>query len=137
MNLTWTDWLPIADAMRAAPRTPGVYVARVGQTVVYVGRAGERGGAGVAGRLRAYANGKSPDSGLIGKATDRALSDPAFTHRCCERAEAGRGMTVRELAVTALGHWQVEVRSAATSDASEVERQLIRQYPTEHLWNVR
>lgn len=137
MNMTWTDWLAIAEAVRAAPRSPGVYMARAGGNVVYIGRAGDRRGAGVAGRLRAYASGKSPDSGLIGKAVDRALADVAFTHRICERARDGRPTSLRAIAVAALDHLGIEVRSAATEAAPSVERDLIASYPAGQLWNVR
>lgn len=138
MELDWTEWLPIADAVRAAPREAGVYMARNSAgSVVYIGRAGERRGVGVAGRLRAYATGKSPDSGLIGKAADRALADSAFTHRICEHAKARRPTTLRQLAVSALHYHGIQVRSAATVEAPAVELELIRRYPSDDLWNVR
>lgn len=52
---TWSAWEPFtADTVRMAPTLPGVYLFRQGSSVVYVGRAGERSGKGLQGRLRVY-----------------------------------------------------------------------------------
>lgn len=82
----WSAWIPFTDALSSAPRSPGVYLARLGADgpIVYVGLAGERSGngkrqaQGVRGRLKRYATGRAVTSGLGEAVCDRAFSDPAF-----------------------------------------------------------
>lgn len=136
--LDWTAWAPIDEAVQLAPRTAGVYDARLRHAgaPIYVGSAGDRRN-GVSARLRAYAVGKTPDSGLAGKAANRALADPAFCRRLVHAAETGSPWTVSQVAVRALDHLSVEVRSAATRDYVVAEAELIQSRPAEELWNIR
>lgn len=61
----WSPWLPFDAAVAAAPREPGVYLARqTADDLVYVGMAGERRGQGIRGRLNVYWRGKAAVSGL-------------------------------------------------------------------------
>lgn len=73
----WSPWLSLDEAVKVAPRLPGVYLARQGEMgpIVYAGMAGERSGQGIRGRLRAYASGKGLVSGLGEAVLDRALAD--------------------------------------------------------------
>lgn len=77
-GLRWSDWHPLDVAAPEATTDPGVYIARSGSEVVYVGMAGERRGLGVRGRLQIYARGRGAVSGLGEAALDRALADPAW-----------------------------------------------------------
>lgn len=77
-GLHWSDWLPLASAVSRAGTTPGVYVIRSGSQIVYVGRAGVRGGSGIPGRLRVYAQGRGAVSGFGEAALDRVLADPTW-----------------------------------------------------------
>jgi hypothetical protein len=45
----WSPWMPFSEARAAAPRQPGVYLAREGLDgpIVYAGMAGERRGQGI------------------------------------------------------------------------------------------
>jgi hypothetical protein len=63
---TWSPWRPFEEAAIAAPRLPGVYLARQGLegSLVYVGMASERRGQGLRGRLTVYRRGKAAVSGL-------------------------------------------------------------------------
>ena len=98
-GLQWAPWLLFEEAVRVAPREPGVYVARERPTgqIVYIGMAGERRGQGIRGRLRIYLTGKAAVSGLGEAALDRALADPAVarshdpTHSD-RRSSAGQAM---------------------------------------------
>ena len=47
----WSDWSPFVGAVAAAPKEPGVYMAKDDSQVVYVGMAAERRGQGIKGRL--------------------------------------------------------------------------------------
>ena len=69
----WSPWVPFAEALHAAPRLPGVYLAREGSAgpLVYVGMAGERRGEGIRGRLAIYTSGKGATTGLGEAAFER------------------------------------------------------------------
>lgn len=137
-DLNWTSWSPIEEAVRIAPTAAGVYEARLreGQETVYVGSASDR-KRGVSQRLHAYAVGKSPDSGLTGKAANLALTDVKFCERIARAAAGDKPWTISEIAVRALDHLGIEVRSAAAPDFRNVEATLIAGHPWDHLWNVR
>jgi hypothetical protein len=134
-QLSWTAWAPIVDAVAQAPRTAGVYQVRSGDQIVYIGSAGHRRN-GVAARLTAYRRGKSPDSGLAGHASSRALADPMFCQGITDAAEAGTPATVSTIAVRALDHLHLNIRSAATDDFTAIESQLIAEHRST-LWNIR
>jgi len=136
LDLRWTDWAPLEQAYRLAPSVAGVYEVRDAGRVVYVGQAGDRRN-GVSARLRAYAVGKSPDSGLAGHASTRALADPQFCVRITEAALAGAPWSVSRIAVEAYGHLGLQARSAAVADAVAAELQLIGRHDRVSLWNVR
>ena len=74
-GVEWSPWTVLADAVRIATTSPGVYLARAGGSIVYVGMAGERFGQGVRGRLTVYARGRAAVSGLGEAVLDRALAD--------------------------------------------------------------
>ncbi len=116
MELHWTDWAPVKQAYRLAPTVAGVYEIRDAHKVVYVGQAGDRRN-GVSARLRAYAVGKSPDSGLAGHASTRALADPQFCARITEAARSGDPWSVSRIAIEAYAHLGLQARSAAAADA--------------------
>jgi hypothetical protein len=59
----WSLWLPFVEAVAAAPRLPGVYMAKDSAQVVYVGMAAERRGQGIRGRLTVYRRGRAAVSG--------------------------------------------------------------------------
>ncbi|MDQ0733131.1 helix-turn-helix domain-containing protein [Arthrobacter sp. B1I2] len=65
---TWSQWIPFSEALKVAPRFPGVYMFRIAAEAhlgpVYIGMAGERKGNGLRGRLAIYASGKGAGSGL-------------------------------------------------------------------------
>ncbi len=136
MDLRWTDWAPLDQAYRLAPTVAGVYEVRDPQRVVYVGQAGHRRN-GVSARLRAYAVGKSPDSGLAGHASTRALADPQFCARITEAALAGNPWSVSRIPIEAYSHLGLLARSAASADPLEAELHLIGQHDRASLWNVR
>lgn len=138
MQLQWTPWASLPASVELAPRTAGVYEARIRSTntVVYVGSAGDR-RRGVSQRLHAYAVGKSPDSGLSGKAANRALGDPEFCRNISAAAEDGKPWTISRIAVEALHHLGIEVRSAPHTDHQAAEAALIASYPWDQLWNLR
>lgn len=67
----WSTWLRFDEAIRSAPKLPGVYLARAGAQgpLVYVGMAGERRGRGVRGRLEIYGRGRGAVSARAGSDT--------------------------------------------------------------------
>lgn len=98
----WSPWVPFRDALRSAPRLPGVYLAREGHAgpVVYVGMAGERAGSGkpqgLRGRLRVYASGKALTSGLGEAVADRAFADPYWLSERVDEARRGEPLRARD-----------------------------------------
>nr|NLI49681.1 hypothetical protein [Propionibacterium sp.] len=76
--------------VRASPTTPGVYLFRQRGALVYVGRAGERSGKGLRGRLTIYVSGRAPHSGLGNLALERGLQDPAWLRARLEDVEGVR-----------------------------------------------
>lgn len=75
--------MPHADAGRKiAGGTPGVYLFQQATTLVYVGRAGERGGNGLCGRLTIYVSGRAParrSRDLCGGAAGRPWDESSST----------------------------------------------------------
>lgn len=138
----WSPWLSFAEAAVEAPMVPGVYVARDGAAgpIVYVGKAGERKGKGLRGRLRVYASGKAVASGLGEAVFDRALADPVWLRARLAEVEAGepqRTTTWGRLAFVRAG---LHVRWATTPDgpaALALEQTCIAALSDVVLWNRR
>lgn len=137
----WSPWVPFADSVDAAPRTPGVYLARRrnGQ-LVYVGMAGERRGMGIRGRLHVYATGKAAVSGLGEAAFNRALADPEFVRARLAELDACHPAPAQAWARAALNHADLEVCWASTPDrrsALDLEQQVATRARGRGLWNIR
>ena len=138
----WSRWMSLADAAKDAPRSPGVYAARIfgHPDVVYVGMAGERSRngkvtpKGLLARLKGYESGRVLTNGLGRAVTTRALQDPAFRQQLADTDVED----VFEFGRLAFAYVGVEVRWVATSDkaaAAELEDELLRTYT--ELWNRR
>ena len=143
----WSPWVPHAEAVAAAPREPGVYLARQAGQVIYVGMAGprDRGGKtapkGLQGRLRFYAGGKALASGLGEAVFARAISDPAWLRARLAAVEAGTPETLREWGRASFRLAGLELCWATTPDraaAVALEKQVIRLLGSQGLlWNQR
>jgi excisionase family DNA binding protein len=138
----WTPWVSFAEAARAIPRLPGVYVARERQTgnIVYVGMAAERMGNGMRGRLAIYARGRGATSGLGEGAMDRALADPAWLRERLTEAEQGVPLRAKDLARAAVDRADLQMRWSSTADgpsASALEISVLRTFDGLPLWNRR
>ncbi len=142
----WSPWMPFVDAVRTAPKEPGVYLARQGEEVLYVGMAGprDRGGKaapkGLRGRLAFYGSGKALASGLGEAVFARAIADPAFLRARLADVEAGHPGTLRDWGRAAFQRADLEVFWAVTADrdaATELERQVIALLRGSGLWNQR
>lgn len=138
---TWSEWIPFDDALRIAPRLPGVYMFRIAaepqRGPVYIGMAGERKGNGLRGRLAIYASGKGAGSGLGEHAFDRALEDPKWLQARLDEALEGRPMRAKAAARSAIDHAGLEVRWQTVETrglALQLEAQLITEHRAQ-LWN--
>jgi len=138
---TWSQWIPFSDALKVAPRFPGVYMFRIAaephRGPVYIGMAGERKGNGLRGRLAIYASGKGAGSGLGEHAFDRALEDPTWLQARLDEALAGTPMRAKAAARSAIDHAGLEVRWQTVqtrAQALQLEAQLITEYRPQ-LWN--
>lgn len=138
---TWSQWIPFSDALKVAPRFPGVYMFRIAaeprRGPVYVGMAGERKGNGLRGRLAIYASGKGAGSGLGEHAFDRALENPKWLQARLDEALAGTPMRAKASARSAIDHAGLEVRWQTVetrAEALQLEAQLINEY-RHQLWN--
>lgn len=136
----WSDWVPFAEALDAAPRLPGVYMAREGASgaVVYIGMAGERNGKGLRGRLSVYSSGKALASGLGEAVFDRALADPDWLRQRVEDLEVGRPARAKEWGRLAFQRAGLEVRWAVVADKSAavaLERSCLDALSASPLWN--
>jgi hypothetical protein len=74
---------------------------------------------------------------LSGKAANHALADPEFCEQLLNATRASRPWTISQIAVRALDHLGIEVRSAASETFTATEAELIASYPWDQLWNVR
>ena len=140
-ELQWAPWLSFEEAVRIAPRSPGVYVARerATQKIVYIGMAGERRGLGIQGRLRIYLIGKAAVSGLGETALDRALADPAWLDHMIQRTRTEGPLRAKEWAAAALTRADLELTWTITPDRASAmitEQQLITT-AKHQLWNRR
>lgn len=136
----WSTWLPFVEAAAAAPRLPGVYMARQGAAgeLVYVGMAGERRGQGIRGRLTVYRRGKGAVSGLGEAVLDRALADAEFVEGRLDELLAGRPKRAAVWAQDAFGWADLHVRWAVTSsrpEAAALERAVLDAAHAMPLWN--
>jgi hypothetical protein len=128
------------ETVRTAPTTPGVYLLRQADTLVYVGRAGERSGKGLRGRLTIYVSGRAPHSGLGNLALEHALQDAAWLRARLAEVEAGIRLTVQQWSVLAVHRAQLDVCWASVTDAqqsAELERAALHALDDEPLWNRR
>ena len=138
----WSVWMPFAQAVVEAPRTPGVYLARQGNdgALVYVGKSGERRGMGIRGRLIIYSQGQAAVSGLGEAALDRALADRAWLLSRLAEVDAGRPRRATSWAREAI-RWTdlylcwhgTETEAAAT----RLEREVLSHLRDHPLWNRR
>lgn len=135
----WSGWLPFTpESVRTAPMTPGVYLFRQASGLVYVGRAGERSGKGLRGRLTIYVSGRAPHSGLGNLALERALQDPMWLRARLNDVEAGALLTVQEWSALAVRRAELDVCWASVAGAQEsagLERAVLDALRAEPLWN--
>ena len=117
MRLPNGAWLPFVEAAAAAPRLPGVYMAKDSAQVVYVGMAAERRGQGIRGRLTVYRRGRAAVSGLGEAAMDRALRDPVWLRARLEAVEKGADWRTRDWATAALERAELQLRWATRPQA--------------------
>jgi hypothetical protein len=115
---SWSKWVPLAGA--EVPQMPGVYLARQGAAgpLVYVGRAGERQGEGLRGRLRRYTSGKALASGLGEAVFDRALADAQWLRERLAEVESGRPRRATEWGKAALAWADLHVCWAVTESGT-------------------
>jgi hypothetical protein len=136
----WSPWMPFSEARAAAPRRPGVYLAREGLDgpIVYAGMAGERRGQGIRGRLSVYATGKGLVSGLGEAVMDRALADVHWLKERTVDVERGRPLRAKAWGQAAFARANLHVRWAITEDrrsAFELERAVLLVLDSGDLWN--
>ncbi len=137
-GLRWSDWHPLDVAAREATTDPGVYIARSGSQVVYVGMAGERRGMGVRGRLQIYARGRGAVSGLGEAALDRALADQAWLSDRLHRLHPEGPSRAKQWAADAMEHAHLHIcwTSAPTAEAArETETAVLLELEDVALWN--
>ena len=139
----WSEWVPFAEALSLAPRLPGVYMAREGETgeVVYIGMAGERNGGGrpqgIRGRLFVYASGKGLASGLGEAVFDRALADPEWLRARLSELQKSGPSRAKHWGIEAFVRADLHVRWTTTDDrasAAALENQLVADAGSS-LWN--
>jgi hypothetical protein len=130
----WSPWLPFAEVASAAPRQPGVYLARQEREIIYVGMAGlrNRGGLtavkGLQGRLSHYARGKALATGLGEAVFTRAITDPEWLRTRLSEVEAGEPGTLRDWGRAAFARADLEICWATTEgrdSALALERQVM------------
>lgn len=136
----WSAWLPLGEAVRSATQSPGVYMARTGETgpLVYVGMAGERRGRGVRGRLETYQRGKGAVSGLGEACLDRALADPDWVGERLAELKDGTPLRAKGWARLAVQRADLHLRWAETEDgdaARSLERTVLAQLEGAVIWN--
>jgi hypothetical protein len=137
-GVEWSGWTTLSDAVRTATISPGVYLARVGGQVVYVGMAGERRGQGVRGRLTVYARGRGAVSGLGEAVLDRALADPDWLTAKFNDLRANGPTRAKEWAAAAFEREPLDVAWSSTESAKaaeELEQQILVEFADATLWN--
>lgn len=133
---SWEDFTP--ETVRLSPTSPGVYMFRQGERLVYVGRAGERSGRGLRGRLTIYVLGRAPHSGLGSLALERALQDALWLRERLQEVEAGHMLTVQAWSRLAVERAGLQVCWSTTSTAEAgvaLERMVLDTLRDEDLWN--
>lgn len=128
----------LAEAVKSATTSPGVYLARVDGEIAYVGMAGERRGQGVRGRLTVYARGRGAVSGLGEAALDRALADESWLAARLDDLRRDGPVRAKEWAVAAMSRRPIEVCWAAadsTEQARVWEQQVLTDLEDVELWN--
>ncbi|MFC5261772.1 hypothetical protein ACFPJ1_06590 [Kribbella qitaiheensis] len=139
----WCPWMPFEDAIRSAPREPGVYLLREPMTGVirYVGMAGERAGSGrpqgLYGRLTVYRSGKGAVSGFGEAALDRALADPEWIEQQLRDLRQNGPKRAQDWARDAVVRLGLEVSWSVTpdrDDARYLETQILTRLQTRGLW---
>ncbi|GCD19272.1 hypothetical protein CTKZ_08340 [Cellulomonas algicola] len=135
----WSAWSPFTpDVVRTAPPTPGVYLFRQGSVLVYAGRAGERSGRGLRGRLTIYVSGRAPHSGLGNLALERALQDTEWVRARLVEIEAGTRLTVQDWSAMAVRRAELDVCWTSVIDAAQsvaLERAVLDALRGAALWN--
>lgn len=134
----WSGWTTLTAAVKCATRSPGVYLARAGLVIVYVGMAGERRGQGVRGRLTVYARGRGAVSGLGEAVLDRALGDPDWVAQRLRQLRESGPTRAKGWAAAAFNREPLEVAWTATADAKsalDLERQVLIELADADLWN--
>lgn len=133
---TWQEFTP--EVVRQAPTLPGVYLFEQDGALVYVGRAGERSGKGLRGRLTIYVSGRAPHSGLGNLALERALQDASWLRERMEEVEAGTTLTVQQWSRLAVERAALRVcwsTTATTEESAVLERSVLDALRDEDLWN--
>lgn len=142
-DVVWSEWMPFAEAIVAAPRLPGVYQAREGSAgeVIYIGMAGERTGGGtpqgIRGRLRVYASGKGLATGLGEAVFDRALADPIWVRTRLDELNTSGPRRAKQWGIAAFARADLHVRWTVTGDratAAALEDRLVAEAGAT-LWN--
>jgi len=135
----WSDFEPFtAETVSTTPTTAGVYLFKQRSSLVYVGRAGERSGKGLRGRLTVYVSGRAPHSGLGNLALERALNDADWLHRRMAELETGERCSVQSWSALAVQHARLDVSWSSTltpDDAVALERAVLDALRGEGLWN--
>ncbi|WP_156077285.1 hypothetical protein [Saccharothrix sp. NRRL B-16314] len=134
---TWSSWTRFDLLPAAAPRLPGVYLVATATELVYVGMAGDRGGAGLSGRMAAYCTGKAAVSGLGRAVLDRALNDVASSHGSLAVGERLDTQGWAVLAMREAGLWLCWATTADRATAVELEEHVLTAPPEQRLWNPR
>jgi hypothetical protein len=105
--------------------------------VVYVGKAGERSGQGLRGRLRRYTSGKALASGLGEAVFDRALADAVWLRERLVEVESGRPLRATDWGKAALAWADLHVCWAVTESgeaAAALEKKVLA-LETVNWWN--
>jgi hypothetical protein len=137
-GLEWSSWHSLAQAVKFATPSPGIYAARSDAQIVYIGMAGERRGLGVRGRLQVYGRGRGAVSGLGEAALDRALADPVWLEQRLAMLLTEGPSRSKDWAVAALRRAQLELCWVAAPDgatAREWETQAMQELEDIALWN--
>ncbi len=136
---SWSPWQPFTpDVVRQAPVSPGVYCFQQNGALVYVGRAGERSGKGLKGRLTIYVSGRAPHSGLGNLALERALQDAGWLRERIEEVEAGTTRTVQQWSRLAVERAALSIcwsTTTTTEEGAALERAVLDALKSEALWN--
>lgn len=141
----WSEWCPFREGAPTAPRRPGVYIFRVGDTVRYVGVAKERDSngtkapLGIYGRLQKYVSGAAANSGFGRHVLDQALADPGFLQERVEHLRSQGPETVVEWTTLAFDRLDPHVCWAVTESGAEarvLEGEVIHRLQST-LWNRR